>query len=424
MRQSKDEGKDISRYEAIMKEIIALPAGAEKEARSLRCLDWMATLSPAENYSYCEPSDWDGIRAQMGELPKTAPCWPDMDQILGAWQGRCAGCLLGKPFEGGMAEDISNYYGIAQGAYAPLHYYRARAEEPVAFLADKAYLSIEKLPGMPVDDDTNYTVLALLLLDKNGKDFTRLEWADHFVRNLPPESTFTAERVAYRNLLDQIFPPQTALERNPYREWIGAQIRADLYGYVSPGDPLAAAYMAWKDASVTHVRSGIYGAMWVAASLALAYVMPAADAVRKALHVIPKETRFYQALQEALDDYDSGMTFEATTQKLRSVYHEKMQHHWCHTISNAVIVLNALLYDHNDLGQTLSMAVLPGFDTDCNGATAGSILGRSLGAGALDQRWIAPLKDHLDVSLARTDGFSLFELAQKTVRHIPGTATF
>ena len=49
MRQSTDEGKDISRYEGMMKEILALAPGAEKETRSLRCLDWMATPLPRED---------------------------------------------------------------------------------------------------------------------------------------------------------------------------------------------------------------------------------------------------------------------------------------------------------------------------------------------------------------------------------------
>ncbi len=35
----------------------------------------------------------------------------------------------------------------------------------------------------------------------------------------------------------EFMPPETALIRNPYREWIGAQIRADLWGWVSPAQP-------------------------------------------------------------------------------------------------------------------------------------------------------------------------------------------
>ena len=62
--------------------------------------------------------------------------------------------------------------------------------------------------------------------------------------DLPAGRTFTAERVAYRNLLDGISPPLTARIRNPFREWIGAQIRTDLYGWVNAGSPRRAAEWA------------------------------------------------------------------------------------------------------------------------------------------------------------------------------------
>ena len=66
---------------------------------------------------------------------------------------------------------------------------------------------------------------------------------------------------------------------NPYREWIGAQIRADICGYV-PRPPGAAAKLAFRDASLSHTANGIYGAMWSAALVAAAFAGTARQAMR------------------------------------------------------------------------------------------------------------------------------------------------
>jgi hypothetical protein len=44
---------------------------------------------------------------------------------------------------------------------------------------------------------------------------------------------------------------------NPKDEYCGALIRADAYGYACPGRPALAAELAWRDASLTHRRTGI-----------------------------------------------------------------------------------------------------------------------------------------------------------------------
>ena len=62
--------------------------------------DWWRRPSPPD-FPYEEPSDWESISAGFPD-PDSHERFkgPDdelADRILAAWQGRCAGCQLGKP---------------------------------------------------------------------------------------------------------------------------------------------------------------------------------------------------------------------------------------------------------------------------------------------------------------------------------------
>ena len=61
---------------------------------------------------------------------------------------------------------------------------------------------------MPEDDDLNYPLLALRLLERHGPDFTTDDVAQLWLDDLPAGRDFTAERVAYRNLLHGHQPPR------------------------------------------------------------------------------------------------------------------------------------------------------------------------------------------------------------------------
>ena len=56
-------------------------------------------------------------------------------------------------------------------------------------------------------------------------------------------------------------------------------------------------------------------------------------------------------------------------------------YNFVHTINNACFVVLGLAYGRGDFAATVGIAVECGEDTDCNGATAGSILGCDQGCG-------------------------------------------
>ena len=114
---------------------------------------------------------------------------------------------------------------------------------------------------------------------------------------LPVLHVCTAERVAYINMVNNLSPPASAGYRNAYREYIGAQIRGDFYGYVCPGDAAKAARLAWKDPASAHEERD-YGEMFAAAMLAeAAKETDMRKIIRTALLQIPPKSRLAEAIE-------------------------------------------------------------------------------------------------------------------------------
>ncbi|HUU59134.1 MAG TPA: ADP-ribosylglycohydrolase family protein, partial [Phycisphaerae bacterium] len=107
--------------------------------------------------------------------------------------------------------------------------------------------------------------------------------------------------------------------------------------------------------------------------------------------------------------------YDRAVENIHERWDENQGHHWCHTISNAMIVATGLLYGELDYARSICRAVQPCFDTDCNGATVGSIVGAVLGAEALPEQWTAPVNDTLLTSLAGYNRVRISEMADQTV---------
>ena len=370
------------------------------------------------DWPYVEPSDLAEIERSRTPAPAPPSSLGDdalRDRLLAAWLGRCAGCNLGKPVEGWSRARIRGYLDHA-GAY-PIDDYIPVVDDMSGDLRlNDCWPETTRgnVAFMARDDDIDYTILALHLLEDRGFDIgpgdVAAEWLDH----LPYTQIYTAERLAYRNLVIGLMPPRTASFRNPYREWIGAQIRADLYGYVFPGDPSSASSMAFQDASLSHTENGIYGAMWVAALIATAITTPdVSEALRTSITWIPPRSRLVEALHDVLEMHASGMDWELARDGIEARYGHYSS---VHTINNAAVVASALLWGDGDYTTTVGLAVQAGWDTDCNGATAGSVFGAAHGTQALPGRWIDPLNDLIKSSIIGFDRSTPSDLAERTLR--------
>ncbi len=65
------------------------------------------------------------------------------------------------------------------------------------------------------------------------------------------------------------------------------------------------------------------------------------------------------------------------------------------------------------------MSVETGFDTDCNGATVGSIVGMILGEAGIDEYWKAPTYGVLDTTIMGVGKRPISEFVDETMTHLP-----
>jgi len=426
-KQSQEEGLDIEAYREVFSSVAMLPKGEIKKKLGDVLFDVVISSGMRKDYPYIEPSDLEQIQTMRRGTNHPYPYNKESlrDQVYGAWLGRICGCMLGKSIEGVRTDDLIPFLKETKN-YPMSRYIHRRDLQNVDLtkykfnFASRRYA--DEIDGMPPDDDTNYVVMAQKIIEKYGRDFTPYDVSKAWLTYQGKDAYCTAERVAFCNFIKGYAPPQSAVYKNPYREWIGAQIRGDYFGYINPGNPKLAAEMAWRDASISHIKNGIYGEMFVAAMIAIAATTRNIEQiVIGGLAEIPQTSRLYESVMEVFDSYKRGVSKKDCFKMIHERYDEHNGHDWCHTISNAMIVVTSLLYGEGDFSKSICMAVEAGFDTDCNGATVGSILGMANGTKSISEIWSAPINDKLHTSIFGVGTVSIAECVEKTLSHINNT---
>jgi ADP-ribosylglycohydrolase len=339
-------------------------------------------------------------------------------RILNAWLGRMAGNLLGKPVEKIPREGIREI--LASSGQWPLTQYITAVGVPDDVQRrwpwnrrSKVTSLREVIDGMPEDDDINFAILALLMMERYGRGLTTEDVAQSWLNDLPAGRVFTAERVAYRNLLEGVDPARAAVVGTPFREWIGAQIRTDAYGWAHPGDRTAAARLALVDARLSHTGAGVDGALWVAAMSAAALVLD--DPVKAAvagLEVVNAQGAIARAVRFGLTLADAELD-----DALDALHAEYGDLHWVHAVNNTALTAYALTAP--DFATAIGRAVMGGWDTDSAGATVGAVFGATRGVPA---EWSTPLDNRVTTSLPGMNQIAIDELAARTVEVSRGAA--
>jgi len=340
------------------------------------------------------------------------------NKVFGSWIGRVAGDFVGAPLELRTIKTIQRRYGEIN-------------DYP------------KKIDLNYVNDDEMYEIIALIALEKYGLDLTAKDLAIEWVNLLKyDKAVFTAEKVALNNIRSNIFPPKSGIHNNPYFDFIGAQMRADIWGQIAPGCPDIVKHYCVMDGSISHAGIGIEGEIFVALLVSNAfYENQITENIYHALSFLPNENEslYTETVKRAINLYEQNIDdFRKAREVLINEHWRKIKEKFInneptseteralilkgieskvHVLPNIGIIILSLLYGAQDkedpLGRSICVAAMMGYDTDCNCGNIGAILGARIGADNIPSKWKEPLHDTFSTYVKGHEKWKISELARR-----------
>jgi ADP-ribosylglycohydrolase len=300
-----------------------------------------------------------------------------IEDVYAGVLGKVIGVYMGRPFEGAPKAKLEERWGRV----------------------DRYVHEDCNAPLVVPDDDITGTLTFIRALEDSGlyertpAKFFGDTWLNYIIENRSilwwGGVGLSTEHTAFCNLLTGIAAPQSgSIETNSQvvAEQIGAQIFIDCFGMVCPGKPELAAELAEKAASVSHDGEAIYAAQVVAAMVAAAFVEKDMDKLLDvALSVIPfdcliaeihKDVRAWQKL-----DQDWRKTYDRIDEK----YGYSKYGGNCHVVPNHAIMVMAWVYAPDNFHESQVIINTAGWDTDCNAANVGSVMGIKVGLARINE---------------------------------------
>ena len=310
------------------------------------------------------------------------------DRIAGAWWGQIVGAAVGTALEGYTAENLERAFGRIDRYMRPPNTY---------------------------NDDITFELAFLYAFADKGRAVTSADIAERWVGLIP--LGWSAEAIALDNIKRGIYPPHSALDGNPFDEWIGAQMRGAICGMVVPGNAREAARLAWLDAEISHAGNGILGEVFNAVLVARAFVTDDFRALtEETVALMPADTEYGAVVRFALDASKSSPDWKTAWAKCDAEY---VEYNWIHAYPNAAAQVVALWFGDGDFDETLAINGGCGHDVDCNAAQMLSAIGAAKGMATIDRRWIDPIGDDLVTYMrrpARTTTSALIDMTVDAIR--------
>jgi ADP-ribosylglycohydrolase len=258
-----------------------------------------------------------------------------------------------------------------------------------------------------MNDDVVYELVLLDVIEKHGRGLSSTDLGLEWVRQIP--FGWSAEWIALQNLQRGILPPHSGSFRNPYSDFIGAQMRGMVCGMLAPARPLEAARLAHTDAVVSHESNGVYGEIFSAVLVSLAFAATSTRAlIQDALRFIPANSEYRAIARGCLDIIQASADYRHAWRALDMRFEE---YNWIHAYPNLAADLTALWFGDGDFTRSFTILAHAGLDVDCNAGLVGNVLGIMHG---VPQSWSAPLGDLLETYLPGKERMSIRSLAART----------
>lgn len=356
-------------------------------SKILNGLNGLPKNEDSEYWSFKEYSDWNEYKRNVCfENYKPFDVFsPDFkNKIHAGWIAQICAGALGTAIEGYTTDNLKKVFGDIR------HYVR----KPNTF-----------------NDDITYELAFLKAFEKKGYNVTSSDIAEEWVAHIP--FGWSAEDVALRNLKLGIYPPQSGYLCNPFREWIGAQMRGAICGMVAPAKPMEAARLAWLDGVISHHNNGVLGEIFNAVMVSMAFVESDIRVIiEKALAAIPNDSEYYSVVAFAYDKCRENDGWESAWKECEKRF---IKYNWVHAYPNAAAEVVALWYGKGDFDETMHIISMEGQDVDCNAAQIATVIGIVNGLKCIDKKWIEPIGDDLYTYMRGMKRLKISELTEWTV---------
>lgn len=290
-----------------------------------------------------------------------------MDKLRACWVGKNIGGTMGTPYEGKTEMQDIQGYNSPKG-------------EPLA------------------NDDLDLQLIWLCAVEERGiRNISPQLLGEYWINYITPH--WNEYGIGKANMKLGLIPPYSGEFNNAkWRNSNGAWIRTEIWACLFPGFPDLAVKYAYNDACVDHgMGEGTYAAMFVAAMESAAFFeKDIRKLIELGLSYIPENSRTAKSVRLAVELYDKKTDFKDAR---NAVVKETEDLGWFQAPANVSFVILGLLYGEGDYKKSMIYAINCGDDTDCTGATIGSLMGLMYGSEYVPTDWADYIGDKI-VSVA------------------------